>query len=424
MISTDEVANEAQSPLHRKLRVFVSYSRDDVAFADEIVGGLEYDGNFEVSIDRASIHEGEKWRRRLRNLIANADTIVFVLSPASARSDTCKWEVDVAAELSKRILPVQSAPLGDAEIPEQLSELNYIRFDPAEDGRPRSFIQALTSLRRALNTNIGWLREHTRLLTRAQEWESAGRAENRLLLGVDVALAKSWLQSVPKEAPKPTELHVAYINASEIAESLRNNAERQRATAYQRVNRRLKWVSILAVCLATGAGTAGYQAYLKSVEATELATKFAALRVQLEKGLSPKIPKDENIKAPTVGLFPGRFSGKAVVEMLDDGRQVRLLQALSFKDSAGRIWTAPASSVSDGASIPRSLWTVLGAPFSGNFTRPSIIHDHYVQTRERSWEDTHKMFYEALLASGVSKTKAQIIYAAVVRFGPRWVKKN
>ena len=83
-----------------------------MAFADELVAGLAYDGRFEVTIDRSSIIEGEDWRSRLSALIADADTIVFILSPASAQSNICAWEVEEANRLSKRILPVLAESIG------------------------------------------------------------------------------------------------------------------------------------------------------------------------------------------------------------------------------------------------------------------------------------------------------------------------
>ena len=127
----------------RKLKVFISYSRADMGFADEIVDGLDFDGGFEVSIDRESIIEGEDWKKRLGALIADADTIVFVLSPDSAQSDICAWEVEEAHRLSKRILPALWRPVGKTPVPAKLAALNYVRFDPNEVGRPRSFMAGL-----------------------------------------------------------------------------------------------------------------------------------------------------------------------------------------------------------------------------------------------------------------------------------------
>jgi hypothetical protein len=47
-----------------KLRVFVSYSRNDVEFADQLVAGLEACG-FDPILDRHGISGGEDWQQRL-----------------------------------------------------------------------------------------------------------------------------------------------------------------------------------------------------------------------------------------------------------------------------------------------------------------------------------------------------------------------
>jgi TIR domain len=97
-------ASRPDWPDRGKLRVFISYSRDDLHFADQLNAALNAWG-FECVIDH-SISGGEEWKRRLGNLIREADTVVFVLSQASARSETCAWEVEEATRLGKRILPL------------------------------------------------------------------------------------------------------------------------------------------------------------------------------------------------------------------------------------------------------------------------------------------------------------------------------
>ena len=47
-----------------KLRVFVSYSRDDLEFADQLVLALKV-ANAEPVIDRHGISGGENWQQRL-----------------------------------------------------------------------------------------------------------------------------------------------------------------------------------------------------------------------------------------------------------------------------------------------------------------------------------------------------------------------
>src|SRR4029077_6392089 len=88
-----------------RLKVFVSYSRRDFEFAYQLVAVLASQ-NFQVFIDRANVDGAEICKKRLGRLILRSDVIVFVLSPDSARSKICEWEVEDAARRSKRIIPV------------------------------------------------------------------------------------------------------------------------------------------------------------------------------------------------------------------------------------------------------------------------------------------------------------------------------
>ena len=175
-----------------KLRVFISYSRDDLKFADQLDAALNACG-FECLIDRQDISGGEDWERRLGSLISEADTVVFVLSPTSARSPNCDWEVEEATRLNKRIFPVNCRPLEGQSPPPRLRDLNYIFFYEEAKLPDSGFGTGLVSLVAALNTDFDWLREHTRYLQRATEWDRGGRPANRLLSGDDIAEAKAWV---------------------------------------------------------------------------------------------------------------------------------------------------------------------------------------------------------------------------------------
>jgi TPR repeat protein len=223
-------ASWPDSPDKGKLRVFISYSRDDLDFADQLDAALDACG-FACVLDRHGISGGEDWKRRLGNLISEADTVVFVLSPTSARSEICAWEVEEAARLSKRILPVNCRPLDGVSPPLRLRDLNYILFhaDPKTPGS--GFGTGLAKLVAALNTDFDWLREHTRYLQRATEWDRGGRPANRLLSGDDVAEVKAWAARRPKSAPEPTALHLDFIRASEEDAQARSYAQRQQLEA-------------------------------------------------------------------------------------------------------------------------------------------------------------------------------------------------
>ena len=234
-----------------RLKVFISYSRDDLEFADQLDAILRLAG-FETVLDRHGIQAGEAWEKRLGELLRSADTVVFVLSPSSVKSKTCGWELEEAARLGKRILPVACRPLGHEDSPPPLlAALNYIFFYPEPRKSGTGFAPGLTDLAAALNTDLGWLREHTRYLQRAVEWDSRGRPGNRLLSGSDITDAKDWAARRPRDAPEPTALHLDFIRASEQEEALRSNAERlrleemaaaqaERATALQAAEGALK----------------------------------------------------------------------------------------------------------------------------------------------------------------------------------------
>jgi hypothetical protein len=49
-----------------------------------------------------------------------------------------------------------------------------------------------------------------------------------------------------------------------------------------------------------------------------------------------------------------------------------------------------------------------------------VIHDVACVEKRRDWRSVHRVFYTAMLDSGVDRAQAKIMYAAVYHFGPRW----
>ena len=115
----------------------------------------------------------------------------------------------------------------------------------------------------------------------------------------------------------------------------------------------------------------------------------------------------------------GRFIGKFVAEFGDDGRKVTLMEPFGYVDPAGLEWNVPDGYKTDGASVPAALWA-LYPPFTGSYRSAAVIHDYYCDNKERSWQDTHKVFYFAMRAANVAEKTAKIMYTAVYLFGPRW----
>ena len=120
------------------------------------------------------------------------------------------------------------------------------------------------------------------------------------------------------------------------------------------------------------------------------------------------------------------FVGSAQIEQDQSdpsGKRWILLSDLKFiKD--GQTWITKKGDKTDGASIPRALWTLVGSPFTGLYVRAALIHDHYCQKehRVRTWEETHLMFYDAMIAGGVDPISANTMYYGVYCCGPKWAK--
>ncbi|MGB8279285.1 MAG: toll/interleukin-1 receptor domain-containing protein, partial [Methylovirgula sp.] len=123
------IADAEQAPgTEPKARIFISYSRKDMAFADKLEAALKARG-FEPLIDRTEIYAFEDWWKRIEALIARADTVVFVLSPDAVASDVALKEVAHAASLNKRFAPIVCRHVQAGATPEPLRRLNYIFFD-------------------------------------------------------------------------------------------------------------------------------------------------------------------------------------------------------------------------------------------------------------------------------------------------------
>jgi TIR domain/WD domain, G-beta repeat len=340
---TDRSGGAVVETTTEKPAIFISYARSDSsALAEELVAGLELAG-FRPFLDRHDIAAAEDWEARLGALILGADTIVFILSPAAVRSERCAWEVERAADLGKRLIPVQGAPVPEADVPERLRRLNYIFFREGQ-----SFARPLRELAEALRQDVEWVREHTRLSEAAARWQArargTGAANDLLLRGDDLADARAWVARRKEDAPEITALLTSFLTASEeraaalanqererLAERERLVAERERAQHnVRRVQRR--WFAILValatvVVLGTGTGlwsvVEGWQAFMSD------RAQFIAGIVDQQTG------KGDHVGAMLVGLdaLPDETS-KAIRQRV----LRREMSAVNALDGAWRNW--------------------------------------------------------------------------------------
>lgn len=77
----------------------------------------------------------------------------------------------------------------------------------------------------------------------------------------------------------------------------------------------------------------------------------------------------------------------------------------------------PAGFVSDGMSVPRFLWRILGATIDSKTLGPSIVHDWLYQTHILTKSEADGWYYAQLVDNGYGRTKALLVWLGLRLFG-------
>ncbi len=224
----EEAGAPARAASPRKARVFISYSRRDADFTRRLAQALALRGYLadfdQAATDPTNIETGisadDEWWRRLQEMIATAETMVFVVSPESASSHVCDEEIAYARALGKRVIPLMRHPIDFQKAPPRLAALN-VKLSFVDDA---TFEPALEELTRALDTDVAWHRDGAHYMGLAAKWEGSGRLETQLLSAGAVALADAWAARRPAAAPPPGGLLIEFLDESR--HKTRNDRER------------------------------------------------------------------------------------------------------------------------------------------------------------------------------------------------------
>lgn len=349
--------------------VFISYSRKDKAFVQRLDDALRRRER-EAWVDWEGIRPTEEFMQAIYGAIEGADTFIFVLSPDSISSGVCGKEIAHAVAQNKRMVPLVARDVNAAEVPEVLAKLNWIFCRESDP-----FDAAADTLIRALDTDLDWVRAHTRLLTRAVEWESKGKNNSFVLRDDDLREAERWLTEAGADKERqPTALQTAYIIASRKAA-----ARRQRITLGA-----VTFGLVVAIVLAVLAFFAQQeavkqearakdtsvqadfdvalldQANSEAVSARTLAHLARALRTQPEARLPKEylcsLLRDSSWYLPQTDPLPHERNNIYSATFSADGR--RLLTATSETTGAtARVWDVESGHL---VGAPRSGGHVLG----------------------------------------------------------------
>lgn len=99
-----------------------------------------------------------------------------------------------------------------------------------------------------------------------------------------------------------------------------------------------------------------------------------------------------------------------------DGIRWRVEAPLSFYSSFGVVTVLPGF-LTDGTSIPRLFWRLIGCPIRGRYSPAGIIHDGLYHSHLVDKRTADLIFYEALLELEVRGWRSKIIFEAVDKFG-------
>jgi WD40 repeat protein len=195
--------------------VFISYAREDAGMVRALVDVLETRDR-EVWVDWRSIPPTAEWLHEIDRAIESTDAFLFVISPDSVASETCGHEVRHALRNNKKIIPVLCRDVDAERVQPELARINWILMRE-EEGAGAAAEKVLV----ALDLDLDWTRRHTRLLTRALEWDGGGRADSATLRGRDLELAEAWLAESSDHEPKPTVVMSEFIVAGRTATTRR-----------------------------------------------------------------------------------------------------------------------------------------------------------------------------------------------------------
>ena len=291
--------------------VFLSYSRRDQEVVRRLHAALAEAGR-EAWVDWQGIPPTAEWMAEVRAAVDAADAFVVVLSPDWAASPVCRAEAEHAVSRGKRIVPVVVRDTDPAQVPERVSAHNWIFLREGDD-----FGAGVATLMAALDLDLEWVHAHTRLLTRAGEWDARGRERSLLLRGRDLQAAEALLaDAAAHRDPQPTPLQAEYLYAS-------RQAERRSGRI-----RSLLLAGGLLVALVL-AGAAVWQLF-RAEEQTRLAesaTHLAQAR-ELAAGADGQLTHD-----PELSVLLAR---KAVTLWQDQGIDQTLRQALQASRIRGR----------------------------------------------------------------------------------------
>jgi WD40 repeat protein len=303
---------------------FISYSRRDADFASRLAQELSNRGK-SIWLDTEDIAPAARWADEIRAAIESSDAFVFVISPSSVASAECAKELQHALDVRKRVIPVHFGATDPKEVAPELAGFNWV---PPLGLFTDDFDRSVDMLVRAMDTDLEWVKSHTRWLERATGWQQAGMDSSLLIRGSELDGAEQWLDAMTGKQPAPSELHHLFIAASRKSSVRRLRRTRAGVSVALVVALILAAIALVqrdaAVANAATARSrqlaAEAEAQLSTDPESSLALALQALRVkrttEAESALRDALPRMQVLHSFEVG------SGVTDAEFSPDGSEI------------------------------------------------------------------------------------------------------
>lgn len=206
-----EAGEEPRAAEAGRYDAFLSYSRTDGGFVLEGLRPELLARGHEVWVD-VDITGGAKWRERVKRGIEACKALIFVVSPDSVASEACRDELEDAVALNKLVIPVVYRDVDVRAMPRALADAEWVFLRKRDDP-----VFGFDRLVEALETDLEWRDQHTRLAGRTREWLDSDRDGSYLLRGADLRAAEAWLGEHEGHREAPTREQAEYIARSRQA---------------------------------------------------------------------------------------------------------------------------------------------------------------------------------------------------------------
>lgn len=201
--------------------VFISYSRKDKEFVRRLNDSLDSSG-VNAWVDWEGIPLSSDWMDEITRAIESGDAFLFVISPDSLASKICRQELELGLKYNKKLVPIlYREPEKGSEMHEKLAATNWVYLREKLD----DYDATIPKLIESIQTDLGWVRQHTRLLQRATEWDRKNRNNSFLLQGADLEDAERWMTEATAQPNREVvSLQAEYISASRTAATKRQRS--------------------------------------------------------------------------------------------------------------------------------------------------------------------------------------------------------